>query len=83
MFIYFRKGVSASLTSLCLMSHHPFLSAYRDILTLLRQLIDACNHRCNQNENLQKYVIYNKGIYNKIINLKRCSMDSTTWALGR
>uniref|UniRef100_A0AC34GSX0 MAP kinase-activating death domain protein n=1 Tax=Panagrolaimus sp. ES5 TaxID=591445 RepID=A0AC34GSX0_9BILA len=53
-----KKGLTASLTSLCLMSHHPFLSAYRDILTLLRQLIDACNHRCNQNDNLPRNAVW-------------------------
>uniref|UniRef100_A0A914P7P6 UDENN domain-containing protein n=1 Tax=Panagrolaimus davidi TaxID=227884 RepID=A0A914P7P6_9BILA len=53
-----KKGLTASLTSLCLMSHHPFLSAYRDVLTLLRQLIDACNHRCNQNDNLPRNAVW-------------------------
>lgn len=53
--IFYRKSPIASLTSLCLMSHHPFLSAFRDMLTLLRQLIDACNHRCNQNEALPRF----------------------------
>jgi len=53
-----RKSPVASLTSICLMSHHPFLSAFRDILTLLRQLIDACNHRCNQNEALPRDAVW-------------------------
>uniref|UniRef100_A0AC34Q660 MAP kinase-activating death domain protein n=1 Tax=Panagrolaimus sp. JU765 TaxID=591449 RepID=A0AC34Q660_9BILA len=53
-----KKSPIASLTSLCLMSHHPFLSAFRDILTLLRQLIDACNHRCNQNEALPRDAVW-------------------------
>ncbi|KAG0728942.1 MAP kinase-activating death domain protein [Chionoecetes opilio] len=32
-----------SLTSLCLLSHHPFFSAFRECLFLLRRMIDACN----------------------------------------
>uniref|UniRef100_A0A7E4W4U7 MAP kinase-activating death domain protein n=1 Tax=Panagrellus redivivus TaxID=6233 RepID=A0A7E4W4U7_PANRE len=53
-----KKKPIAALTSLCIMSHHPFLSAYRDILTLLRQLIDACNHRCNQNQALSRDAVW-------------------------
>lgn len=32
-----------SLTSLCLLSHHPFFSTFREILFILKKLIDACN----------------------------------------
>ena len=34
-----------TLTSLCIISHHPFFSKFRELLFLLRQLIDACNYR--------------------------------------
>uniref|UniRef100_A0A914E0Z3 MAP kinase-activating death domain protein n=1 Tax=Acrobeloides nanus TaxID=290746 RepID=A0A914E0Z3_9BILA len=53
-----RKIQYSSLTSLCLISHHPFLSTYREILTLLRQLIDACNLRCNQDDSLPKDAVW-------------------------
>ena len=36
---------SHSLTSLCLISHHPFFSTIREALFVLRKLIDACNER--------------------------------------
>lgn len=32
-----------SLTSLCLLSHHPFFSSFRECLFILKKLIDACN----------------------------------------
>lgn len=32
-----------SLTSLCILSHHPFLSIFRECLFILKKLIDACN----------------------------------------
>ncbi|XP_031825818.1 rab3 GDP-GTP exchange factor isoform X7 [Nomia melanderi] len=32
-----------SLTSLCIISHHPFFSMFRECLFVLKKLIDACN----------------------------------------
>lgn len=32
-----------SLTSLCILSHHPFFSTFRECLYILKKLIDACN----------------------------------------
>lgn len=34
-----------TLTSLCIVSHHPFLSTFRECLFLLRKLVDACHDR--------------------------------------
>ncbi len=34
-----------TLTSLCLISHHPFFTTFRECLFVLRKLIDACNER--------------------------------------
>ncbi|GAB1600655.1 MAP kinase-activating death domain protein-like isoform X7 [Argonauta hians] len=34
-----------TLTSLCIVSHHPFLSTFRECLLLLRKIIDACHDR--------------------------------------
>ncbi|KAG8190369.1 hypothetical protein JTE90_022014 [Oedothorax gibbosus] len=36
---------SHSLTSVCIISHHPFFSTFRECLFILRKLIDACNER--------------------------------------
>ncbi|KAK3861391.1 hypothetical protein Pcinc_032642 [Petrolisthes cinctipes] len=36
-----------SLTSLCILSHHPFFSAFRECLFLLRRMIDACNENAS------------------------------------
>lgn len=33
------------LTSLCIVSHHPFFSTFRECLFILRRLIDACHDR--------------------------------------
>ncbi|XP_076295275.1 rab3 GDP-GTP exchange factor isoform X2 [Lasioglossum baleicum] len=32
-----------SLTSLCIISHHPFFSMFRECLFILKKIIDACN----------------------------------------
>ncbi|XP_043266245.1 MAP kinase-activating death domain protein isoform X8 [Colletes gigas] len=32
-----------SLTSLCIISHHPFFSMFRECLFVLKRIIDACN----------------------------------------
>ena len=34
-----------TLTSLCIVSHHPFFSTFRECLFVLRRLIDACHER--------------------------------------
>ncbi|XP_050410636.1 MAP kinase-activating death domain protein isoform X2 [Patella vulgata] len=34
-----------TLTSLCIVSHHPFFSTFRECLFILRRLIDACHDR--------------------------------------
>ncbi|CAD5219985.1 unnamed protein product [Bursaphelenchus xylophilus] len=49
-----KRKPTASLTSLCLISHHPFLSTFAEILRLLAQLIDACNMRCNFDDSLPR-----------------------------
>ncbi|XP_043192197.1 MAP kinase-activating death domain protein-like isoform X2 [Amphibalanus amphitrite] len=36
-----------TLTSLCIISHHPFFSSFRECLYLLRKLIDACNENAS------------------------------------
>jgi hypothetical protein len=36
-----------SLTSLCLLSHHPFFTMFRECLFILKKLIDACNESSN------------------------------------
>uniref|UniRef100_A0A182MA49 MAP kinase-activating death domain protein n=1 Tax=Anopheles culicifacies TaxID=139723 RepID=A0A182MA49_9DIPT len=36
-----------SLTSLCILSHHPFLTIFRECLFILKRLIDACNDSCS------------------------------------
>ena len=34
-----------TLTSICIISHHPFFSTFRECLFVLRKVIDACNER--------------------------------------
>ncbi|XP_071830863.1 MAP kinase-activating death domain protein-like isoform X4 [Apostichopus japonicus] len=37
-----------SLTSLCIISHHPFISTFRECLFILKRLIDSCNERSSR-----------------------------------
>ncbi|XP_038049379.1 MAP kinase-activating death domain protein-like isoform X3 [Patiria miniata] len=40
-----KKVRNNSLTSLCILSHHPFISTFRECLFILKRLIDSCNDR--------------------------------------
>uniref|UniRef100_A0A0N5CCS5 MAP kinase-activating death domain protein n=1 Tax=Strongyloides papillosus TaxID=174720 RepID=A0A0N5CCS5_STREA len=54
-----KKRISLShLTSICIISHHPFLSGFREIANLLRKIIIAANCRCNKNENIPKNAVW-------------------------
>uniref|UniRef100_A0A1I7Z584 MAP kinase-activating death domain protein n=1 Tax=Steinernema glaseri TaxID=37863 RepID=A0A1I7Z584_9BILA len=53
-----RKQPTCSLISLCVISHHPFLSIYRQLLELLHQLIDAANFRCNLDDTIPKDAVW-------------------------
>ncbi|XP_060856008.1 MAP kinase-activating death domain protein isoform X3 [Metopolophium dirhodum] len=39
-----------SLTSLCLLSHHPLFSSFRTCLFYLKSLIDSCNKKINRSK---------------------------------
>ncbi|VDP20850.1 unnamed protein product [Onchocerca flexuosa] len=47
-----------SLTSLCLISHHPFLSTFRELLLLLKKLIDGCSQRLIEDGQYSKDIIW-------------------------
>uniref|UniRef100_A0A915PNB8 MAP kinase-activating death domain protein n=1 Tax=Setaria digitata TaxID=48799 RepID=A0A915PNB8_9BILA len=47
-----------SLTSLCLISHHPFLSTFRELLLLLKKLIDGCSQRLSEDGQYSKDIIW-------------------------
>lgn len=38
-----RESRTHSLTSLCLLSHHPFFATFRECMFVLKKLIDACH----------------------------------------
>ena len=40
-----RRLRNHTLTSICLISHHPFFTRFRECLTTLINIIDACNER--------------------------------------
>ncbi|ETN71365.1 DENN domain protein [Necator americanus] len=50
------KDHAVSLTSLCLISHHPFVSIFHDLLILLKQIIDSCSYRAAQKSNIKDVV---------------------------
>ena len=37
------RGHTCSLTSICLVSAHPFFSSFRECLACLKRLVDACS----------------------------------------
>lgn len=48
-----------SLTSLCLLSHHPLFSSFRTCLFYLKSLIDSCNKKINRSrkEGHKRYIL--------------------------
>ena len=42
-----------SLTSLCLVSHHPFFSSFRECIFTIKRLIERCNAKNATNQNSQ------------------------------
>ncbi|XP_035376941.1 MAP kinase-activating death domain protein isoform X36 [Electrophorus electricus] len=42
------RNRNSTLTSLCMLSHHPFFSTFRECLYLLKRMVDCCSHRLNQ-----------------------------------
>ncbi|VDK89012.1 unnamed protein product [Litomosoides sigmodontis] len=47
-----------SLTSLCLISHHPFLSTFRELLLLLKKLIDSCSQKLSEDGQYSNDIIW-------------------------
>ncbi|KAJ3593842.1 hypothetical protein NHX12_006176, partial [Muraenolepis orangiensis] len=39
------RSRNSTLTSLCILSHYPFFSTYRECLSILKRLVDCCNQR--------------------------------------
>ncbi|XP_065577246.1 MAP kinase-activating death domain protein-like isoform X2 [Artemia franciscana] len=67
-----RKKISRPrmLTSLCLISHHPFFSLFRECVITLRKLVETCNDEISQ--------IRRNGC-NKT--RKKCYLRDTIWSL--
>ncbi|XP_030650292.1 MAP kinase-activating death domain protein [Chanos chanos] len=42
------RNRNSTLTSLCVLSHYPFFSTFRECLYILKRLVDCCSHRLNQ-----------------------------------
>ncbi|XP_076854165.1 LOW QUALITY PROTEIN: MAP kinase-activating death domain protein [Brachyhypopomus gauderio] len=42
------RNRNSTLTSLCMLSHYPFFSTFRECLYLLKRMVDCCSHRLNQ-----------------------------------
>ena len=40
-----RRLRNNTLTSICLISHHPFFTRFRECIITLKTIIDACNER--------------------------------------
>ncbi|XP_041917379.1 MAP kinase-activating death domain protein isoform X9 [Alosa sapidissima] len=45
---------NSSLTSLCILSHYPFFSTFRECLYILKRMVDCCSQRLNQRAGLPK-----------------------------
>ncbi|XP_036440155.1 MAP kinase-activating death domain protein isoform X8 [Colossoma macropomum] len=42
------RNRNSTLTSLCMLSHYPFFSTFRECLYILKRMVDCCSHRLNQ-----------------------------------
>ncbi|XP_060767672.1 MAP kinase-activating death domain protein isoform X5 [Neoarius graeffei] len=48
------RNRSSMLTSLCILSHYPFFSTFRECLYILKRMVDCCSHRLNQRAGIAK-----------------------------
>uniref|UniRef100_A0A915A4P3 MAP kinase-activating death domain protein n=1 Tax=Parascaris univalens TaxID=6257 RepID=A0A915A4P3_PARUN len=80
-----RREQRLSLTSLCLISHHPFLSTFRELLTLLKKLIDSCGQRSALSGTIPKGAVWSvlTGHWTEAIppNVMREIRELETWIL--
>lgn len=42
------RNRNSMLTSLCILSHYPFISTFRECLYILKRMVDCCSHRLSQ-----------------------------------
>ncbi|XP_061595048.1 MAP kinase-activating death domain protein isoform X21 [Cololabis saira] len=48
------RNRNSTLTSLCILSHYPFLSTFRECLYVLKRLVDCCSQRLTQRAGLPR-----------------------------
>lgn len=48
------RNRNSTLTSLCILSHYPFFTTFRDCLYILKRLVDCCSQRLMQRAGLPR-----------------------------
>ncbi|XP_034727878.1 MAP kinase-activating death domain protein isoform X29 [Etheostoma cragini] len=48
------RNRNSTLTSLCILSHYPFFSTFRECLYILKRLVDCCSQRLTQRAGLPR-----------------------------
>lgn len=48
------RNRNSTLTSLCILSHYPFISTFRECLYILKRLVDCCSQRLTQRAGLPR-----------------------------
>lgn len=48
------RNRNSTLTSLCILSHYPFFTTFRDCLYILKRLVDCCSQRLTQRAGLPR-----------------------------
>lgn len=48
------RSRNSTLTSLCILSHYPFFSTFRECLYILKRMVDCCSQRLIQRAGLPK-----------------------------
>ncbi|CAM1324954.1 MADD (predicted) [Pycnogonum litorale] len=57
-----------SLTSLCIISHHPFFSTFRECLFVLKKLINACKERTSMRKLTNSKFSFRESIWSVLTN---------------
>ncbi|KAM9410071.1 LOW QUALITY PROTEIN: MAP kinase-activating death domain protein [Pholidichthys leucotaenia] len=50
------RNRNSTLTSLCILSHYPFFSTFRECLYILKRLVDCCSQRLTQRAGLPRAI---------------------------
>lgn len=84
--MFLQRVRNHSLTSLCIISHHPFFSIFRECLFILKKIIDACNEsssprRVGASRQVNRYLFDHIRLILRLNSMLLCQRRDTVWSV--